>query len=281
MPLNECPPSGSPARNAGSTLTASPAARRPSVVAQRLGDRVEADVRALDRLGGQADAADRDRVADGGRGRRLRGARRREHGRRPHRRRKRPRPSSRTIPVNIRGGYRARCWPSGVAALFQSPLAAATRAGCLLRSCSTSGTPRPTGSAGRRSSAVRRRQHRRDEDQQAVDSPAPGTTSRASGRPRAGATGRLRRRGTGARSRPARCGARGRSRPATGRDRTRSAGADATKGTSRASRRGASARTVPIPTATASTEARSSWTRRRDSSPVTHRRPGTATRPST
>ena len=37
--------------------------------------------------------------------------------------------------------------------------------------------------------------------------------------------------------------------------------------TPRASSRGASARTVPIPTATASTQPRSSWTRRRDSSP--------------
>ena len=50
--------------------------------------------------------------------------------------------------------------------------------------------------------------------------------------------------------------------------------------TSRASSRGASARTVPIPTATASDAARSSCTRRRDSSPETQRRPGTVTRPS-
>ena len=51
-------------------------------------------------------------------------------------------------------------------------------------------------------------------------------------------------------------------------------------GTSRASSRGASARTVPIPTATASSAARSSWTRRREASPVTQRVPGTVTRPS-
>ena len=50
--------------------------------------------------------------------------------------------------------------------------------------------------------------------------------------------------------------------------------------TSRASSRGSSARTVPIPTATASTDARSSCTSRRDSSPDTQRRPGTTTRPS-
>ena len=50
--------------------------------------------------------------------------------------------------------------------------------------------------------------------------------------------------------------------------------------TSRASSRGASARTVPIPTATASTQPRSSWTRRRDSSPLTQRSPGNVIRPS-
>ena len=44
--------------------------------------------------------------------------------------------------------------------------------------------------------------------------------------------------------------------------------------------RGSSARTVPIPTATASTSARSSCTRRRLSSPETQREPGTVTRPS-
>ncbi len=53
-----------------------------------------------------------------------------------------------------------------------------------------------------------------------------------------------------------------------------------TTGTSRASSRGSSARTVPIPTATASDAARSSWTSRRASSPLTQRRPGTVTRPS-
>ena len=44
--------------------------------------------------------------------------------------------------------------------------------------------------------------------------------------------------------------------------------------------RGSSARTVPIPTATASTDARSSCTRRRLASPETQREPGTVTRPS-
>ena len=60
------------------------------------------------------------------------------------------------------------------------------------------------------------------------------------------------------------------------RARTRAAAAAATTSTSRASSRGASARTVPIPTATASDAARSSWTSRRDSSPVTQRAPGHA-----
>ena len=51
-------------------------------------------------------------------------------------------------------------------------------------------------------------------------------------------------------------------------------------GTSRASSRGLSQRTVPIPTATASDCARSTWTSLRDASPVTQRSPGMRTRPS-
>ena len=53
-----------------------------------------------------------------------------------------------------------------------------------------------------------------------------------------------------------------------------------TASTSRAFNLGASARTVPMPTATASDAARSSCTRRRDASPETQRRPGSETRPS-
>ena len=53
-----------------------------------------------------------------------------------------------------------------------------------------------------------------------------------------------------------------------------------TTGTSRASSRGLSQRTVPIPTATASDCARRTWTSVRDASPVTQREPGTRTRPS-
>ena len=61
--------------------------------------------------------------------------------------------------------------------------------------------------------------------------------------------------------------------------RTRACVAGAPASTSRASSRGASARTVPIPTATASEAARSSCTRRRLSSPVTQRDSRTTTAP--
>ena len=83
-----------------------------------------------------------------------------------------------------------------------------------------------------------------------------------------------------ARRRAVRSGARAPSPPAAGRGRTRGGAAAARRATSRASRRGFSSRTVPIPTATASDAARNWCTSRRDASPETQREPGLVTRPS-
>jgi hypothetical protein len=94
---------------------------------------------------------------------------------------------------------------------------------------------------------------------------------------RAAATARLLRRARRARPRAGRCET-SRSEgplPKTSRRGWRTAP------TSRAVSCGSSARTVPIPTATASTCARSSWTRLREAGPEIHRLlPGTVTRPS-
>ena len=101
-------------------------------------------------------------------------------------------------------------------------------------------------------------------------------------RPRGAATGRPRRRAGAAPRRAAPRAARAPTPPAAGRGRTRAGAAGAPRRRRGRSSAGSSARTVPIPTATASDAARSSWTRRRLSSPETQRAspPAAASRPS-
>ena len=99
--LDECPPSGSPARSAGSRFTRDSGAeprRASSGAASR--ERRGREAAAVDGLGREADAVDRDRAADleprGGDGASI-------TSRTPSRRRRRPRPDpiSRTMPVNM------------------------------------------------------------------------------------------------------------------------------------------------------------------------------------
>src|SRR5581483_5111208 len=123
----------------------------------------------------------------------------------------------------------------------------------MLAAPGTRWAPRPRASARRRRAACRRGRPR------GTPSPASARSSSASGPERSSS-------GEPAGSGP---------RPNASRR-----GCPRGVGTSRASRLGSSARTVPMPTATASAAARSSCTSRRDASPVTHRSPGTVTRPS-
>ena len=212
---------------------------------ERLGDGVESEALRADRLGREADAVDRDRAADLDQ---RRGRRRLDLE--PDARRRRPStattdPTSRTIPVNIAGGYRPGPGLGLVQVRLEQHVIAEPACGEVEqrpRRGEIAEEPRPGA-----------RQRRRQVDEQLVDEALPrGTPWRASGRPRGGATARLRRRAR--RARPASAPERSSSsdsggsgpRPKASRRGWR------TTGTSRASRRGSSARTVPIPTATAS-----------------------------